>query len=128
MIKAADNADLRDKYLMTGLFVPDAMVLNYTHFELHLERIPAGRWGIRQIWPAPLFPGFRCFRLCQRHHPACGLRLAGAVIQRSFDSAFIRVATAMRRSLLAFRAFSTATISVARSRCSITRSMCSCMA
>ncbi|MGN6365375.1 5-dehydro-4-deoxy-D-glucuronate isomerase [Asticcacaulis taihuensis] len=33
MMKGADNADLRDKYLMTGLFTPDAVVLNYTHFE-----------------------------------------------------------------------------------------------
>ena len=33
MMKGADNGDLRDKYLMTGLFTPDAVVLNYTHFE-----------------------------------------------------------------------------------------------
>ena len=33
MMKGADNSDLRDKYLMTGLFAPDAVVLNYTHFE-----------------------------------------------------------------------------------------------
>jgi 4-deoxy-L-threo-5-hexosulose-uronate ketol-isomerase len=33
MMKGADNADLRDKYLMTGLFASDAVVLNYTHFE-----------------------------------------------------------------------------------------------
>lgn len=33
MMQGADNADLRDKYLMTDLFAPDAVVLNYTHFE-----------------------------------------------------------------------------------------------
>jgi len=33
MMKGADNQDLRDKYLMTGLFVPGAVSLHYTHFE-----------------------------------------------------------------------------------------------
>ncbi|MDV6331256.1 5-dehydro-4-deoxy-D-glucuronate isomerase [Asticcacaulis sp. 201] len=33
MMAGADNQALRDKYLMTGLFTPDAVVLHYTHFE-----------------------------------------------------------------------------------------------
>ncbi len=33
MMAGAANQDLRDKYLMSGLFAPDAIVLNYTHFE-----------------------------------------------------------------------------------------------
>jgi len=33
MMKGADTNDLRDKYLLSGLFSPDAIVLNYTHFE-----------------------------------------------------------------------------------------------
>ncbi|ADU13791.1 4-deoxy-L-threo-5-hexosulose-uronate ketol-isomerase [Asticcacaulis excentricus CB 48] len=33
MMAYADTDDLRDKYLMQGLFAPDSVVLNYTHFE-----------------------------------------------------------------------------------------------
>ncbi|MGA9659824.1 MAG: 5-dehydro-4-deoxy-D-glucuronate isomerase [Asticcacaulis sp.] len=33
MMSNVDNQALRDKYLMTGLFAPEAVVLNYTHFE-----------------------------------------------------------------------------------------------
>ena len=33
MMQGADTQDLRDKYLMSGLFQPDQVVLNYTHFE-----------------------------------------------------------------------------------------------
>ena len=33
MMAGADNQSLRDKYLMSGLFQPGQVVLNYTHFE-----------------------------------------------------------------------------------------------
>lgn len=33
MMDGADTQDLREKYLMGGLFAPGAVVLNYTHFE-----------------------------------------------------------------------------------------------
>lgn len=33
MMAGAANGDLRDKYLLGSLFEPDAIVLNYTHFE-----------------------------------------------------------------------------------------------
>jgi 4-deoxy-L-threo-5-hexosulose-uronate ketol-isomerase len=33
MMQNVSNQDLRDKYLVSGLFEPDAVVLNYTHFE-----------------------------------------------------------------------------------------------
>ncbi|HEX7799056.1 MAG TPA: 5-dehydro-4-deoxy-D-glucuronate isomerase, partial [Asticcacaulis sp.] len=33
MMQNVSNQDLRDKYLLSGLFEPDAVVLNYTHFE-----------------------------------------------------------------------------------------------
>ena len=33
MMTCADNADLRDKYLLDGMFMPGEIVLHYTHFE-----------------------------------------------------------------------------------------------
>ena len=33
MMQGASNQDLRDRYLMSGLFAPDTVTLNYSHFE-----------------------------------------------------------------------------------------------
>ena len=45
MMQGASNDDLRDRYLMQGLFAADQVVLNYSHSENVLELLRSLRIG-----------------------------------------------------------------------------------
>jgi 4-deoxy-L-threo-5-hexosulose-uronate ketol-isomerase len=55
MMKGADNAALRDRYLVSGLFRPGEVVLNYSHGERFVigGAVPAGRSLALPVQDAP---------------------------------------------------------------------------